>query len=570
MTSNYSYGRESSRLLDKLNPGQLKAATTESSALVWAGPGTGKTQVTASRAGWLIETGRCKPHELLVVTFTNRAVREFRDRLETLLGTSAAQVRVSTFHSLALSLVEIQQQLGERERFRLLNSETRFKLLEELIIDALKRQPQSLSLKEAEGEPANFKRLVEQVGHLISSLKTRQEEESPNAISIGNKLDIYFEDYLVDEPVHKLIQQIWPRYRQHLTARGFLDLDDLIPQATITLKKWPALVRLPGVGVQQVLLDETQDTSPGQLELLLTLMQTSGEQHSPSQNQNQPELIAVGDSRQQIFSYLHSGPYQRLAKFLPATASMSLDIQYRFGPTINRTASALSWRLGCDLAVRPARLLDDPDQKFSALFAGEKVPRGQLPLTIYEAEDEEEEAGFVAQEILRVREHRPKVQIAVLVRTRAQGEQVGRFLAKLSISHRVLTGADSKIAEANSAGNNPRLTPVCSSGLKPQEPTPTPVTISTIHASKGAEFEVVFVPGLAQGLFPVSQNRLLEDLRLFFVAITRSRYLVYLSYPGHVKRPRSLNRYDTKPAGMGNETGRAEKAAPSIFLSILP
>jgi superfamily I DNA/RNA helicase len=226
--------------------------------------------------------------------------------------------------------------------------------------------------------------------------------------------------------------------------------------------------------------------------------------------------------------------------------------------------------LGCDLGVQSARIQDDPDQEFSALFAGEKVPGGQLPLTIYEAEDEEEEAGFVAQEILRVREHRPKVQIAVLVRTRAQGEHFGRFLAKSSISHQMLTGVDSKIAEAKSAGNNPGPAPICNSGLQPQGPATTPVTISTIHASKGAEFEVVFVPGLAQGLFPVNQNRLLEDLRLFFVAITRSRYLVYLSYPGHFKRRKPQSRYGTKPSEAEIETGRSERAAPSIFLSILP
>jgi DNA helicase-2/ATP-dependent DNA helicase PcrA len=562
--------------LARLNPGQLAAATAENNALVWAGPGTGKTQVAASRAGWLIQTGRCKPHELLVVTFTNRAVKEFRQRLETVLGASlAGQVRVSTFHSLALSLVEMEGQLNGQGRLRLLSSEVRQQLITELVTKFNKNQPIPVAAYQTSA-PTQIKALTREVGLLISQFKTWNIFTPQSQVSKSTTNSVRADtkpvgEWLQDEVVWKLARSVYNHYQQHLKVNNLLDLDDLIPGATLTLKNHPKLVRLPGVGVRQILLDETQDSSPQQLALLLGLIEASEKEFSRSATgkagEGVTQLVAVGDERQQIFNYLHAGgAYDRLKQTLYQPVQMNLDIQYRYGPTINRAATAVSWRLGFEAVTYPARRTDDPQARFAHLLQNLDTATGHLPITVYQAEDEAEEVDFVACEIAKVQNVQPSVSIAVLVRTHRQVELVKQGLNSKDLKYILLgnnnEGAQSSNSTVGNQTNNPS-DPVIQGtqvGVISESTRPAPVVISTIHASKGAEFEVVFVTGLAQGLFPANQSRILEDLRLFFVAITRVQYLLYLSYPAAIEeRP--------KP---GQQNGQRRWTAPSTFLSILP
>lgn len=557
--------------LSGLNPRQLAAATAEKNALVWAGPGTGKTQVAASRAGWLIQTGRCKPHELLVVTFTNRAVKEFRQRLETVLGaTLAGQVRVSTFHSLALSLVEMEGQLNGQGRLRLLSSEARQQLLTELVTKFNKNQPIPVAAYQTSNQ---IKEITREVSLLISQFKTwdiftPQSQVSENNTRTETKTA---GEWLQDEVVWKLARSVYNHYQQHLKANHLLDLDDLIPGATLTLKNHPKLVRLPGVGVRQILLDETQDSSPQQLALLLGLIEASEKEFSRNSTGNDKgsvtQLVAVGDERQQIFNYLHAGgAFNRLKQTLYQPVQISLDIQYRYGPTINRVATAVSWRLGFEAATYPARPTDDPQNRFTHLIQTLSSTFNYLPITVYQAEDEVEEVDFVASEITKVQNLQPSASIAVLVRTHRQAELVKRGLNSKDLKYTLLGNVNDLTQTLNSNKENQSdvlagpVTEDDSAAATGENTRPTPVVISTIHASKGAEFEVVFVTGLAQGLFPASQGRILEDLKLFFVAITRVQYLLYLSYPASIE-------IRSKP---GQPNSQRRWAAPYTFLSILP
>ncbi|HEX2909871.1 MAG TPA: ATP-dependent helicase [Chloroflexia bacterium] len=556
-------------ILERLNPGQLAAATAESDTLVWAGPGSGKTQVAAGRAGWLIQTGRCLPHELLVVTFTNRAVNEFRQRLETMLGAAlAGQIRVSTFHSLALSLIEMEGQLTSHDgsrRLRLISSEARQHLLEELIEKTIKGQP-NIAKDEYKTNTTQTRKQASEVGRLISQFKTDADYQSQAEVGQEGDTATFSKIAEDSEPNHPLARAVYPYYRQHLSANRLLDLDDLIPHATTCLKTHPKLARLPGVGVRQVLLDETQDTAPRQLELLLALMQVSTqEQPGRSGNRLTPQLVAVGDERQQIFTYLHGGAYASLVQALPQPAQLHLEVQYRYGPTINRAAQSISWHLGWEQITRPARLTDDPTRKYGGFLETTPTEVGHLPITVYEAEDEAEEGAFLVSEIRRMQKHLPQMTIAVLVRTHRQAHYLSQLFSADGLAYRFLnsnTEVEDGFEKKEASGkptSNPTEPPI-------QPNLPTPVIISTIHAAKGAEFEVVFVPGLTQGLFPVGPGRLLEDLRLFFVAITRAKYLLYLSYPLWVET--SEHRYDRRKWVKPEEGQR--RLAPSSFLSILP
>lgn len=582
--------KELNDLLQSLNPAQLRAATVESHALVWAGPGSGKTQLAAGRAGWLVETGRCQPHELLVVTFTNRAVAQFRERLETMLGrTAAAGIRVSTFHSLALALVEMEGQLGRAEgsrRPQLISSQARHNLLTELIAQAFKMQG-SLggSSRNPILSPLEARQRTAGVGQLISQFKTGSdrlrsgEGESGDAESELQDLEEEWEWEWKDDLTHRLARAVYKGYCQHLKSKGLLDLDDLIPRATECLKKFPKLARLPGVGVRQVLLDETQDTSPQQLELLLGLMEASATQgiRGGSSNLASPQLVAVGDDRQQIFSYLHGGPYELLNQTLDGAAQLHLDVQYRYGPTINQAAGAISWHLGREEITRSARETDDPQDKFKALL--EKEPTGmrpgQLPITVYEAGDEAEEGAFVADEIGRIQGRSRDATVAILVRTHRQAHYFAHILGSNGLKYGFLSSQSEPPGRSESEEPERSKLLVNLDTAKATFPVnpvnlALPVTISTIHAAKGAEFDVVFVPGLAQGLFPVGRGQLLEDLRLFFVALTRPRYLLYLSYPLQIEQVQAGPSYSRHRVGSGRQAGRSSAVAPSPFLTILP
>jgi superfamily I DNA/RNA helicase len=288
----------------------------------------------------------------------------------------------------------------------------------------------------------------------------------------------------------------------------------------------PQLART--MGVREVLLDETQDTSPVQLELLVALVQAS-----QRQLRLEPTLMAVGDEKQQIYSFLHPSPYPRLEQVFAGARRLSLGIQYRYGPTLNHAANRLAWALGFDQPTTPARKQDDPQEQFAGLLPG--MPSRHLPLLCYAAGTEEEEAAFIAEEIGRVQTCVPEAEIAVLARTRRQARFLSQLLHGFRVTHRFKTSQGESGEEEDGADSTEK------------------VQVSTIHATKGAEFQVVFVTGLAQGVFPSHrEGEHLEELKLFFVALTRARYLAYLTYPERVNRK-----------GMERRTG------PSWFLGLL-
>jgi DNA helicase II / ATP-dependent DNA helicase PcrA len=489
-------------MLDILNSSQKEAATVSMTTLLTAGPGSGKTLVAAARATWLTGQG-CPPHEILAVTFTNRAVKEFKERLEKFLNIEiAGQVRVNTFHSLALQIVE--SSLGKVE---ILSSEAHGALLAGLISSEIKK---FLQLRQKVKQSPN--QLLEQIGRSISYFKaTGQRPAELN--------------YHTSDEARRLLGKVYLAYQSYLDRKGLLDLDDLVPTATWLLAENPKLARLPGVGVRQVILDETQDTGTGQLSLLLGLLNAS-----EAELKCKPVLLAAGDEKQQIFlSQTKDSPYHLLKGYLPEATTRHLTMQYRYGPTINKVAGKVAWRLGYDETVYPARTKDDPADCFSSLL-GNKAKRGHLPIGIYKAGNEQDEAEFVAEQIRQIRNLHPNITIGVLVRKRSDATKIAKFLLGRGINCWV-KGED-----------NGEAKPLI----------PTAVVISTVHSAKGAEFDAVFVLGLAQGIFPVSQKQLVTELRLFFVAITRARYLVYLSYPSEKLEGHKL-----------------VKLAPSAFLSLI-
>lgn len=269
------------QILDELNNEQRRAVEAgDGVALIVAGPGTGKTKTLTARMAWLLESGQAKPEDIVALTFTNKAAREMRERLGGLLGEGSKLPKIATFHALGRDLLrasEIGTLISERERNEIIRG---------------------LS-KPAALRGAN----VREMSLLISRTKT--------SITPSD-----------DEPIWELLRA----YETALTDAGMHDFDDLLCKALEILRDDEA----PRPGYKYVLVDEFQDTSEMQYEIL-KLLGSGG------------NIFAIGDPNQSIYAFRGAGAemFVRLRQDFPQVQEIDLIINYRSRPEIIALANAI-------------------------------------------------------------------------------------------------------------------------------------------------------------------------------------------------------------------------------------
>ena len=240
--------------LEDLSPEQQAAVTHQGGPLlVLAGAGSGKTRVITRRVCWLVQSRGASADRVLAVTFTNKAAREMRERLEPVLGESGKGMFVGTFHAWGLRLLRRHGQLlGLSREFQVLDRTDQLAqvraVAEELGLDATQHTP---------------RRLLTRLSRLKNGMHGR-----------------------VDDVV---TTQALEAYTAGLKKAGALDFDDLLLKPLALLRENPELLR--SLGYQHVLVDEYQDTNRAQGELVETLM--------PEQR----DLVAVGDEDQSIYAF---------------------------------------------------------------------------------------------------------------------------------------------------------------------------------------------------------------------------------------------------------------------------
>ena len=293
------------RLMKPLNSRQYSAVRyIDNPLLVLAGAGSGKTSVITQKIAWLINDCEYKPHHIAAVTFTNKAAREMRERVNQLLkGVSTKGLIISTFHQLGLTIIRREcAHLGLKSSFTIFDDQDALVLLRELMH------------KEIDSSDEQLKKL----SSIISNWKN-QFVTPAQAIAV------------TATPEDVLAAKLYEAYQRHLKAYNAVDFDDLIMLPALlfqtnaeVLQKWQRHIRY-------LLVDEYQDTNNMQYNLVKLLV---GERAC---------LTVVGDDDQSIYSWRGARPenMQLLQKDYPGLKVIMLEQNYRSTNTILTAANAL-------------------------------------------------------------------------------------------------------------------------------------------------------------------------------------------------------------------------------------
>ena len=356
-----------------------------------AGAGSGKTRVLTRRIAHLLASGDAAPWEVLAITFTNKAADEMRRRVAELVGPRAERMWVSTFHSACLRMLRSHaSRLGYQSSFTIYDESDSRRLIEiveaELGIDTKRLPPRSVAavIGQAKAELVDAGRF--------------KEEASFGA-----------------DPFRRRIADVYVEYQRRLVGANAMDFDDLLFNAVLLLQRCDDVAASYRTRFRHVLVDEYQDTNRAQNELVILLARDHG------------NVTVVGDSDQSVYRW-RGADIANILEFeeaFPSATTVLLEQNYRSTQTILDAANAV---IANNTSRRPKHLFTEGD-------AGERICR-------YRAEDEHDEASFVAAEILRLRsaEHLTYGDVAVFYRTNAQSRVVEEELVRQGIPYKVIGG----------------------------------------------------------------------------------------------------------------------------------
>ena len=374
-------------LLDDLNPPQRDAVMhTEGPLLVLAGAGSGKTRVLTYRIAHLIDDCGVAPWAILAITFTNKAAAEMRVRIEQLIGGSARSMWVGTFHGLAHRLLRQHWREAKLpQSFQILDSEDQYRLIRRVL--------KSLELDEARYPPR-------QLQWFINSRK----DEGLRAKHIPES----------DDSTQRQMLRAYAAYEGACERGGLVDFAELLLRALELWRNDTALLAHYQRRFHYILVDEFQDTNAIQYAWIRLL---AGKQGVP---------FVVGDDDQSIYAW-RGAKIENILKFekdFSDTRMLRLEQNYRSTGNILKAANALiannSTRLGKNLWTSGA---------------------DGLPLRVYAAYNEQDEAQFVMDQIRHWQEQGgARHDIAVLYRSNAQSRVFEERLLAEAIPYRVYGG----------------------------------------------------------------------------------------------------------------------------------
>lgn len=569
-------------LLKQLNPEQQKAVLhTDGPTIILAGAGSGKTRVLTHKVIYLILEKKVSPDQILMVTFTNKAANEMKERVHTYLSEipgsyAGVQPFISTFHSLCAKLLRREaKHLGLSHHFTIYDDQDQ--------LDAVKESMGKLYISVKDFKPN---------GVLATISQAKNELISPEQYAVFAR-----------GTFQQAVAKIYPYYQKLLQENDAVDFDDLIMHTVTLFKTNPHVLEKYQNQFQYILIDEYQDTNRAQYVLTKLLAQ---------KNNN---VCVVGDFSQSIYSW-RGADYRNLMRFkedFPNAKTFSLSQNYRSTQKILDGASSVIAK----------------NKSHPVLQLWTENPDGE-EIEIYEAMNEQDEADFIIRTIFSIGMSKLD-RIAVLYRTNAQSrvveeaflhnsipyvliggtrfyerkeikdvlsylrvignpkdaisykrlEKIGKgrlqkfltykeqlqalqTLATIDLLDNILRATNYlDLYDENDEQDRMRLENIkelrsvalafpniteflenvalveseyyADKQLEKDRQKKNAVTLMTMHAAKGLEFPVVFMIGMEEGLFPhsrslMNRDELEEERRLCYVGMTRAKQKLFLTF----------------------------------------
>ncbi len=379
-------------LLTGMNPEQARAVKkTEGALLIMAGAGSGKTRVLTHRIAYLVVEKNIYPSNILAITFTNKAAREMRDRIDGLLGAGTGErMWVSTFHSMCVRILRRNSdRIGISKSFSILDSADQLSVIKSVLktlnLDAKKYEPRTML-------------------NAISSAKN----ECIDAATFRGQIN-------ANNPYEKTIADVYDGYAKRLRQNQSMDFDDLIMMTLVLFERVPDVLEFYQNKFQYIHVDEYQDTNNAQYRLVNMLAEKF------------KNLCVVGDSDQSIYRWRGADISNILSfeKDYKNAEMIMLEQNYRSTKRILQAANDVI----TNNKSRYDKKLRTDNEEGESIF-------------VYKARDEKDESQFVVGKVIELREQENLKldQFAVLYRTNAQSRVIEEYLVKSNLDYTIVGG----------------------------------------------------------------------------------------------------------------------------------
>ncbi len=384
-------------ILDGLNDKQREAVLcTDGPLLILAGAGSGKTKTLTHRIAYIVREKKISPYNILAVTFTNKAAKEMKTRIAKLLQLSNTHGSMEsnlpwmgTFHSICVRILrEHAGKIGYKTSFAIYDGDDQLtaikKIMKEQQIDPKQYHPQAI------------RAYISGAKNELTDAKHYQEMAHINDFTA-------------------VVATVYTKYQRLLQDNNAMDFDDLIMKTVILLETYPDIRRDYQEKFKYIMIDEYQDTNQAQYSLVMLLV---------SQKHN---ICVVGDDAQSIYSW-RGATIRNILEFekdFKEAKVIKLEQNYRSTKNILSAADQI--------------IAKNQGQKKKKLWT--ENPAGEK-LTIYQAQNETDEARFVAEQIARSteKENLEWKDFAILYRTNAQSRIMEEMLLKYGIHYRIIGG----------------------------------------------------------------------------------------------------------------------------------
>ncbi|MEB7435504.1 DNA helicase PcrA [Staphylococcus pasteuri] len=375
-------------LVKNMNTEQSEAVrTTEGPLLIMAGAGSGKTRVLTHRIAYLLDEKDVSPYNILAITFTNKAAKEMKARVEQLVGEEAQVIWMSTFHSMCVRILRRDaDRIGIERNFTIIDPTDQ----KSVIKDVLKNE----NIDSKRFEPRMF---IGAISNLKNELKTPEDAQKE-----------------ANDYHSQMVATVYKGYQRQLSRNEALDFDDLIMTTINLFERVPEALEYYQNKFQYIHVDEYQDTNKAQYTLIKLLANKF------------KNLCVVGDSDQSIYGW-RGADIQNILSFeedYPDAKTIFLEQNYRSTKTILNAANEV---IKNNTERKPKGL-------WTANTGGDKI-------NYYEATTERDEAEYVVKEIMKHQRNGKKYSdMAILYRTNAQSRVLEETFMKSNIPYTMVGG----------------------------------------------------------------------------------------------------------------------------------